>query len=168
MKSYEAIQKAINGKTIEHAKKLGLSAALLHKWQEPCTDFTDSGAYNPLDRIETIIETSIALGIPKEEAFAPIFFLAQKFNLILTPLDSALRLRPGPAQQPKEEKSKISELSEDLLTAIGKFGDLAKDVSEALLDKKITKLEAEQINKAGWQLIENVNFFIKKIKESNL
>jgi hypothetical protein len=73
MKTFEALQKAINGNTAYHAKRLGLSAPMLHKWQEPHMDWSDSGAYNPLDRIEAIIEIARSLGT--EEALAPVYYL---------------------------------------------------------------------------------------------
>jgi hypothetical protein len=91
MKSHEALQKAINGKTVEHAKRLGKSTVLINKWQEPHTDFTDSGAYNPLDRIEAIVEESIRQGVPLANALAPIYWLNDRFNLICLPVDSSER-----------------------------------------------------------------------------
>ena len=88
MKSYEAIQRAINGKTIEHAKALGISLSSVTKWQEPHLDFTDSGSYNPLDRIESITEKSLSLGNPPDRAYAPLQYLTERFGVIMLRLPS--------------------------------------------------------------------------------
>lgn len=150
MKSYEALQLAIKGKTIEFARKLGLSTILVNKWQEPHTDFTDSGAYNPLDRIEVIIEEALRQKNP--DALAPIWYLAERFNLVIIPL-------------PKINED-ISEISDELLKTIKEFGDLAKEASAALQDGRIDRIEAKKIDKEAWELIRQVACFIEAVKKS--
>lgn len=153
MKSHEAIQRAINGKTVDHAKALGISLSSVTKWQEPHLDFTDSGSYNPLDRIESIIEKSLSLGNPPERAYAPIQYLTERFGLIMLHL-------------PKTCKGNI-EISRELLRCIKEFGDLAEAASEALNnDGKISKREAEKIDKEAWELIRQTALFMQAIKES--
>lgn len=153
MKSHEAIQRAINGKTVEHAKALGISLSSVTKWQEPHLDYTDSGSYNPLDRIESIIEKSLSLGNSPERAYAPIQYLTERFGLIMLYL-------------PKTCKGNI-EISRELLRTIKEFGDLAEASSEALNnDGKISKREAEKINKEAWELIRQTALFMQAIKES--
>lgn len=153
MKSYEAIQKAINGKTIEHAKTLGKSISLLAKWQEPALDYTDSGAYNPLDRIEAIVETALKLGEPKESALAPIQYLAEKFSLVMISL-------------PKQHAGNI-EISRELLKTIKEFGEMAEAASRALdNDGRVDKREAQKIDKEAWDLIRQTALFVEAIKGS--
>lgn len=149
MKSYEAIQRSVAGKTVEHAKKLHKSTALLNKWMEPSTDFNDSGAYNPLDRIETIIETSLSLGSNPEDAVAPIQYLAERFHLIVIPT-------------PKHS-GKMEDVSNELLKTISEFGDLTREVSGAMKDGSIDKRDACRINKEAWELIRQVSTFIQKV-----
>lgn len=152
MKSYEAIQKAVDGKTIEHAKALHKSTSLVHKWQEPSADYTDSGSHNPLDRIETIIRTSLSLGNQPDIAFAPIQYLAEQFNLALIPIVHV--------------KYQHSDLRQELLKTVAEFGDLAKAASQAMKDSKLTKREAAYIQKEGWDLIRQAVAFVEKVKET--
>lgn len=152
MKSYEAIQKAVAGKTIEHAKKLHKSVPLLHKWMEPSIDFNDSGTYNPLDRIETIIETSLSLGSHPNDAVAPIQYLAERFNQILIPIPKAA--------------GNTGDLSKEMLKTCSEFGDLAKDASRALLDGKVTRHEAARIENDAWELIRQVSIFVQKVNSA--
>lgn len=150
MKSYEAIQRAVAGKTIEHAKKLHKSVPLLHKWMEPSIDFNDSGTYNPLDRIETIIETSLSLGSHPIDAVAPIQYLAERFNHILIPIPTL------------NATDSNSDLSREMLKTCSEFGDLSKDAAQALLDGKLTRREAARIDKDAWELIRQVAIFVQK------
>lgn len=148
MKSYEALNRCINRKTVEHAKNLQLSTSLLHKWQEPSTDFTDSGALNPLDRIEALIEKSISLGTRKEDALAPVQYLAERFGLIVIPVP--------------EVEPDVGKVSVELLKAIEEFGDLAREASAALRDGRITYAEFDRINREAWELIRQVAVFLQK------
>ena len=153
MKSHEAIQRSVNGKTVDHAKALGISLSSVTKWQEPSTDYTDSGSYNPLDRIESIIEKSLSLGNSPERAYSPIQYLTERFGLIMLHL-------------PKTCKGNV-EISRELLKTIKEFGDLAKAASESLNnDGTINKREAEKIDKEAWDLIRQTALFIQTIKES--
>lgn len=61
MKSYEAIGRAIGHQATEFAKRLGLSTSMIYKWTEPCNDYSTSGALNPVDRLETVIETALRI-----------------------------------------------------------------------------------------------------------
>lgn len=153
MRSYEAIQKAISGKTVEFARKLGLSTSLVTKWQEPHTDFTDSGAYNPLDRVETVIETSLSLGNNTDDAYAPIQYLTERFGLILLKLPKSCH--------------DTEAVSKELLQTIKEFGEMAEAAGRALQDGKINPREAGRIEKEAWDLIRQTASFIQKIKECN-
>jgi len=152
VKSYEALNRAISRQTVEHARRLHVSTSLVHKWQEPSTDFTDSGAYNPLDRIETIIETALSLGVKTEEAFAPIHYLAERFGQIVIPI-------------PKSENT-AAEASKELLKTIQEFGEMAAEASKALRDGKITWQEYDRINREAWELIRQVAVFLRVIESS--
>lgn len=151
MKSYEAFQAAIRGKTVEFARKLGLSTPLIHKWQEPSTDFTDSGALNPLDRIETVIEEAQRQGNP--DAFAPVHYLAERFGLVII----------GDVNGPLC----LNELTKELLHTSKEFGELAAAASKALEDHKLNRNEIKEIKKEGWELIRQTASFLRKIEETN-
>lgn len=152
MKSYEALERATNKIVNDVAKRLRLSTSLIYKWREPHTDYTDSGARNPLDDIETIIETSLLMGNSPEDALSPIQYLTERFNLIfLNP--------PGP-------KPCNQEISKDLLSTIKEFGEMAGAAGKALKDGKINQKEATIVIKEAWELIRQTAVFIKKIEEA--
>lgn len=149
MKSYEAIEKAVARKTVEHAKRLRKSTILVNKWMEPSTDFTDSGTLNPIDRIETIIETSLALGGTPEDAFAPIQYLAERFGLIVIPVPEAT--------------GQLEDVSQEMLKVCREFGHLTQETAKDLLDGKLSKKEAARIDKEAWELIRQVAAFIEEV-----
>lgn len=150
MKTYEALHAAINGQTLVFARQMGLSTSLLNKWQEPHVDFTDSGAYNPLDRIEAIIETALAQG--NREALAPLQYLAEKFGLIIIPV-------------PKPQGC-LADVTHELIKTVKEFGELASVAATALADARITRKEAEQIRKEAFELMRQVAAFDKKAQEA--
>ena len=150
MKSYDALNRAINRQTVEHARRLHVSTSLIHKWQEPSTDFTDSGAFNPLDRIETVIETAIALGMPPEDALAPIYFLAERFGQIVIPIPAI--------------EHNTTAVAGELLKTVQEFGELASEASKALQDGKITWQEHDRINREAWELIRQVAVFLQCVE----
>jgi len=151
MQSHEAIHRAISGRTVDFAKRLGLSSALINKWQEPTADWSDSGAFNPLDRTEAIIQKALEEGRAHDDAFAPIHYLAQQFGLVVIPL---------PASHGLED------LSKELMEAIKEFGHLASEASDAMADGRITKIEAARIEEEGTDLLRHVSAFILKAKEA--
>lgn len=150
MQSYEALQKAIDRKTREHAKRLGLSLSTVNKWQEPADDYTDSGALNPLDRIERIIETALILGTPQEHAFAPMHYLDVRFGRVCVD-----HVPTSP------EKNNTTEA---LLQAIKEFGELASVASAALEDGRLTRKEARDIMTEWEDLLRAGAIFIHAIK----
>lgn len=152
MQSFEAIQASINGKTVDHAKRLGLSLSMVGKWQAPSTDFTDSGAYNPLDRLETIIETSLALGNGPERAFAPVRYLAERFGLIVI--------------QPPPPCMALPELHQELARVIKEFGDVLTVSGASFADGEVSKKEAARIKKEANEVLRAVTAFIAKVEEA--
>jgi hypothetical protein len=150
MESYETIQKAIAGKTVEHAKALGVSTSLVSKWQEPHTDFTDSGAYNPYDRLKCIIETSFRLGTPRENALCPIYQLNHDFDLVCFDMPSV----------PKGDAVAI-----ELIKTIKEFSDLAQETSKALRNSRISKGERAKIIKEGQEAIRAIGALLGVVEE---
>jgi hypothetical protein len=154
MKSHEAMQRSIAGKTVEHAKKLHLSTPMINKWQEPSIDFNDSGAFNPLDRIETIIETSLSLGVSNEEATAPIQYLAERFGKIVINLPEII--------------SKTEDLPHELLKTISEFGDLSRESATTMKAGGVIKPQAaKRIEKEAWELIRQVSVFLQKVNAAS-
>jgi hypothetical protein len=150
VKSYEALRKAIAGKTLEHAKRLHLSTALVNKWQEPSTDFEDSGAFNPLDRIEVIVQTALDLAIDRDKALIPIYYLNKRFGL-----EASL----------EETCDDVGDLSLSLAEVLKEVGHLTTVASEALSEGEISAKAAKSIEEEGGHLIRRVSAFIGKTRQ---
>jgi Phage regulatory protein CII (CP76) len=152
MTSHESILRAIGTRAVDFAKRLRLSTRLVYRWMEPSVDYTDSGALNPVDRIEHIVETSLALGRPVEDAHAPIIYLEERFGRVSFMLPAV--------------STCAGEVSQELLKTVKEFGELAEVASKALDDGRITRREFEAINSAGWELIRQTAAFVKKAEAS--
>lgn len=146
LQSFEALDTCIGRYTKEHAKELHLSLSLVHKWQEPSTDFSDSGAYNPLDRIETIIATSLEMGVDPADALAPLYYLAERFR------HAAYPLHDGQASP--------EDVSAELIETIGVFGDLVRDTAEIMADNVIKPAECRRLKQEGQALIRQISVFL--------
>lgn len=151
MQSHKSIQEAIAGETVEHAKALHLSTALVNKWQEPSTDFTDSGALNPLDRLKTIIHTALRLGKSKDP-YAPLHDLAADCNHVAFPIP-----RPN---------GDLGALTSELLDAVREFGKLSEEASKSMVSGDISQREFERIEKRGNSLCREVMEFVAAAKEA--
>lgn len=152
MQSFEAIQAAINGKSLVHAKKLGVSLSLVSKWQEPSTEFSDSGAYNPLDRVETIIETSKGLGNPPERYLAPLHFLGALFSQIIIPAPDA--------------DSTLYEIHREITRLVKEFGDVLSTTASKTVDGNISRRDACSIKKEAYDLQQALATFISRVEEA--
>jgi hypothetical protein len=149
MKSHDAIQEAIAGKTVEHAKALGLSSSLVNNWQEPAVDFSDSGALNPLDRVETIIHTAVRMK-RSTQPYAPLHYLAAACNHVAIPVPCS--------------NTNLKELTAELLDAVGAFGDLATECSAAMLDDDLSRKEFAAIEKQAFQACREIMEFVARAK----
>ncbi|NOQ52481.1 MAG: hypothetical protein GQ578_09735 [Desulfuromonadaceae bacterium] len=77
MESYDAMRQLVGGDAREMAKRIGRSSSLIQKWCEPSNDYSDSGAYNPLDRLEGMMDEAEKLNKHPREIYAPIRYLSQ-------------------------------------------------------------------------------------------
>ena len=131
MKSHEALSLCIGRHASSIAKALHLSTSLVHKWQEPCGDWSDSGAHNPLDRISVMVRRSIELG-QGAAAYEPIRWLCECFGM------TAVRL-PTPLQAGGEN------LTAAVVNLSAELGDVARSVAEASADGQISSIERRRI-----------------------
>lgn len=134
-KSYEALEETIRRDTPEVAKALHQSLSLVSKWKEqPATDedFQQSGARNPLDRIETIINTIER--IDPERAHVPIKWLCARFGFM------------PPVRMP-EGAHTDTDIIQAILDWNREFGDVCEVISKSLKDKKISPMEYKEIFK---------------------
>lgn len=155
MKTYEVLKKTMQGDYIEHAKVLHLSTSTLHKWTEPTVDFSDSGALNPLDRVETIIATSQALGHSPESCFAPIQYLATRFGGVYIPSIPT--------------HNSLSELSQHVFASLKGFSELMQQVGSATSPTsesgaKISPNERKSIHNAGFEAVQLITALLSAVE----
>jgi len=152
MESFEALANTINRKTAVHAKALGLSVSSVAKWQEPSLDFSDSGAFNPLDRVETIIKTALGLGVEHDMALAPVHYLGEKFNFVTMLL-------------PPRDREELPDISRQLHRVVTEFGHLLQESAEALEDGKISPAERKRIEREALHLYSALGLFITLVQK---
>lgn len=142
MRSDEAIARCVGRHTVPVAKALHLSVSTVGKWKEPTLDFSDSGALNPIDRIETMVKTAISEGQPLEDALAPILCLAAKFSMTAIPIP---KITPAFKDIVKQSHRSIQE-----------FGEFISAFSAAIADGEISPVEHGRVDKEALELIQQV------------
>lgn len=131
MESHEAMRRAVGRDAVKVAKRLGRSSSMVHKWCEPAADFTDSGAFNPLDRIEGTIEVALKEDRKSADAFAPIYYLAQRFGgLFLPPIPRTINTH---------------EISTQLMRTVKEAGEAFSVAAAALEDDDLSPNERREI-----------------------
>jgi len=151
MESHQALRISIAGHALRVAKRLGRSSSLVHKWCEPATDFTDSGAINPLDRIEAIIEESLKAGVPARDAYAPIHYLAQQFGGLFLP--------------PVPRTINTVEISQQLCRTIKEASEVFSVAAKALEDDKLTPNERQEIVKEAYEAMAEFAALTRMVEE---
>jgi hypothetical protein len=152
METNESIHDAIGKDVIHHAKALGLSTHILYKWMEPHTDFTESGAFNPLDRLITVSRTALRCGKPEAEALSPLQCYAHEFHRVILEVPKAI--------------GSTKEITEELSKVMKEFSDLTAETAHAIEDGRISAPEAERIHKEVWHLIQSAVIFERNVQES--
>lgn len=151
MESHEALDRCIGKHRVPVAKAMCKSTTLISKLMEPSADFSDSGTLNPLDRLETIIKTALHEKQSRDDATAPILYLAQKFGMTVIPLP--------------ETNPHLQDIVKQSFKAIHQFGEYISAFSEAVEDGKITPLEFRHIETEGHRAIQNILTVIRMASE---
>ncbi|WP_020675524.1 phage regulatory CII family protein [Geopsychrobacter electrodiphilus] len=150
MESYEAMRRAVGGAAVKVARRLGRSSSMVQKWCEPSNDFTTSGALNPLDRIEGVIEVAVQERRRSCDAYAPIYFLAQRFGgLFLPPIPMTI---------------KTSEISAQLCRTVKEAGDAFSVAAKALEDDNLSPNERREILKEAHEAMAAFAEFTRMIE----
>ncbi len=144
MESHEAVRLLVGGDAVAMAKRLGLSVSLIHKWCEPSADFSDSGAYNPLDRICAMILEAGRLGKSAHEVYAPLRYLADGHGVFIP-----LPQKDCSCEQISLQASRVMKEVGEALTAAG----------QALQDVKLTPNDRRQILKEMDEAIHEMLMF---------
>ena len=150
MESYEALREAIGPLVRQVAQAVRRSPHLIYKWMEPCEDFTDPGALNPLDRVNTIINTAKAHG-RGDLALSPVRWLNMEHGMC------AIRL---------PEASGGGMVNDSLIGAIKEFADLAGATSEAIADHRISLNDRKRVEQEGEEAIRAIITLVQIVKAS--
>lgn len=152
MESFEAMGRSIGRETAAVAKALQRSTSLVSKWKEPTTDYGESGALSPLDRLETVISVSLAQGkVSRADSLAPIQYLACRFGMCLVDL---------PPDMPH-----MQHLSRQVTRLCKEFGDLLTEIGIALEDGHISPDERRRIEAEGHELMQVVGSVLALVRE---
>jgi transposase len=134
MRSHELLREVLQkGNAKQVAADLNLSLSLIYKWAEPCEE-TGSGATNPLDRIEALVQSTNDGRIVQwicERAGG--FFI----------------------RNPKAHWPHSFHLIPATNQILQEFADLLAAVATAATDNRITKSEASDI-RARWEALKTV------------
>ena len=150
MESHEAMRLAVGTDALKVAKRLGRSSSLISKWCEPSTDFTDSGALNPLDRLEMVIEVALNQERKPVEAFAPIYYLAHRFGGLFLP--------------PVQHQVNTLEYSKQLCRVVKEAGEAFSAAAEALEDDILSNNERRKISKELHEALAEMAAFARMIE----
>lgn len=151
MESYEAMRRAVGADSVRVAKRLGRSSSLVQKWCEPSTDFTASGALNPLDRLELVIEVAEQQGRPGCDTYAPIYYLALRFGGMFLP--------------PVRHQVNTIEYSKQLCAVVKESGEAFAAAADALADDDLSPNERRRISKELHEALAEMAAFLRMIEE---
>jgi hypothetical protein len=129
MQSYELLREIIDKKSPKQvAADLGLSPSMIYKWAEPPNNAAGSGTVNPLDRIESLLQSTGDHRL--------VQWICQRAGgfFILNPKNT-----PHPHYLIPATNQIIQE-----------FADLLHAIASATTEEKITRAEAGQI-RARWE-----------------
>lgn len=150
MESHEAFKRVVAGDALAVAKRLGLSPSMIYKWCEPHVDFSDSGAFNPLDRTEGAIETAVRLNRPPRDAYAPIYYLSERVGGLFLP--------------PVPRTIETSDFGRQLCKAIKEAGEAFATSAKALEDDNLSPNERRQILKDIYEAIAELSAFARLVE----
>lgn len=142
MKTFEAIRRMVGGHHEEIAKALHRSANLVYRWTLPVDDYSESGAFNDLDRLENGMRRALELDVPQVDALAPIHYLALTFGGRFLP--------PVPCG------CKMVDLSRQLTRAMKETSEALAITAAALEDDAITPAERKRIVKETYEGIHEL------------
>jgi signal transduction histidine kinase len=150
METHEAMRRAVGTDAVRVAKRLGRSSSLISKWCEPSADFTDSGALNPLDRLEMVIEVAEQQKRPSCDAYAPIYYLAHRFGGLFLP--------------PVKHQVNTLEYSKQLCRVVKEAGEAFAAAAEALEDDELTINERRRIGKELHEALAEMAAFARMVE----
>jgi len=154
--SHEAIAEAVGRKAAAVAKALHLSMSLIYKWAQPSQDWSDSGAFNPLDRLEGLIEAALKEG-NGAASYAPIRWLNERFGFVAVKI---------PDEQPCNLK-----ITRSVAIACREFGELMGEIEASIGEDgeagaRISRKEARRVSKEGKEAVRQIMELIHLVEEA--
>lgn len=151
MHSHESLKRTVGGFYREIAKRLGLSKETVYKWTESTEDFSSSGAYNPVDRVEAMIDEALRLGVKPVDALAPIHYLAASVGGIFLP--------------PVPRCGSNLDISRQLCKTMKEVSESFAVSAAALEDDHLTPSERRDMLKAAYEGLHELTALIAMIQE---
>jgi hypothetical protein len=143
------------GMAKKFADVMNRSVSLVKGWCRPSSDdLLDTGKQNPIDRLRLIMLTSIAEGVPKQDALAGLHCMAQMFNHVCVPV-------PVPAANTDDQVK-------DLLKAMKEIGEWSAETSKALEDGRLKDSERARICKEGYEAIAAIMASLQHSREGTV
>ena len=147
MESHELLREIFQKTNLKAAAaQLGLSLSMLYKWSEPPGEGAGSGASNPLDRVDKLVQLS---GDTR-----PVQWLCEKSGGFFI-------------RNPKTSHPHSHFLIPATNEIIQEFADLLEVVANAAADSHITKAEAHAIRDRWEELKSVTEGFVRCCEEGN-
>ncbi len=147
MHSHELLREVFkNTSPKQVASDLGLSLSLIYKWSEPPDDQSGSGATNPLDRLEILLNTTKDLRL--------VQWICQRAGGFFI-------------HNPKTHKAHPDFLIPATNEIVQEFADLLAVIASAAADNEISGAESKKI-RARWEELKSVTeTFVRCCEEGN-
>lgn len=154
--SHSVMEVTIGRDTTTVSKSLNMNEGTIRKWKEPLgtKDNDESGARNPLDRLEIIMETIAELDGNTDRAHKPIEWLCDRFGYL------------PPIKTPDVELNDI-EMVQAVLKWNKEFGDTCTVISATLEDGKVAIKEYKDCHKEAHEGIQAL-LQLLKLMESKI
>jgi AcrR family transcriptional regulator len=153
MHSHEALKRTVGGFYREIAKRLGLSKETVYKWTESTEDFSSSGAYNPVDRVEAMIDEAQRLGVKSVDGMAPILYLATAFGVVFLP--------------PVKRSENNADISRQLCKTMKEVSESFAVSAAALEDDLLTPQERKEMLAAAYEGLHELTALIAMIQDKD-
>lgn len=135
MKSFEAMSLCIGRDAELMADVLGRKPITIRRWKQ---DPMQSGARNPVDSLEMLMQTALDLGRDRSEAFAPLDYLVGRFDS---------------RDRPQVSSSLHSAFADMAL----EFSHLTMEYSAAIRDGKVTPDERRRLQREAAHIRERLD-----------
>lgn len=151
MESWQAWRITTGRFSNEIAKRLGRSVNLIGKWGRPCEDYSETGAYNPSDRLIGAVEEVLRQGHPQKDAFAVIYQITSHFDGIFLP--------------PVPRTINTHEITKQIAVSMREAAEAFAKAAEAIEDDEISPNERRAFLREAYEAIESLTLLVRMFEE---